>query len=1648
MNNSLIDIITGKERKRYNQIIQLIDQRNYSALFDMDRDQSFGLSNQKYINRILDRIEQEVSNNPEFLIQMNQSYYHRANHFNEIAIKSNPKIVENFIEQNIWGSDKLVSMALDNGYTPSNDYINSHLRSFSSAEVMGKLVDGGYRPTNEMMESYSYMSIFSNEELFINALDWGFVPSLNFITRTNLLNNPNLVDRILDTIELTPEVINSQIFHGNAKAQQKIISERPDLLLGMNFSSPAFEQFWIEAFKQGYVPEEILNNYSITSNLLLFSKVVKQHPEMVKYCRLYDKSEKEKIDELALCMGYVPSLSDVQNSEYVKKSPKLMQALILQRPEAIKYIETRPLKGGSSLEIPQNEFFDLVRLSLDNGYIPTLKDIEDNPRLADSFDIMKILIQENPELINIIRDETPNKEELLKIAIENGFNGTIIGQYMGTDDSYVNRGRNINELLYTETAIMYQLDKGQQLNNSIQYGNNYSINLYNYLISKGYQTKDIINLFNGNFEIMKEIISKNPEYITVLSKDLSRKEIDELGLLAIQGGYVPKIDDEIFGYGSEAAKIMVRTYPNYLEKVKLFDGSIISGRSKPIELYEEICKIALDNGYMPNLEDIKATPLSLSFKCYHYSYSIMKYAIQIDPSLIVYCNISDKKQYDELCRLAISLGYTIADDYKLITNFGANLLRTNYDMMVQYISKKPYSIFDVEITNSDEMLKLIDIAISSGLELNHLNQNQLLQLFLSVDETKWPNYLDASTIDSLKKAKTLYANNDEISKTVDPRFLSDEITSHFTKAQVEILSCYPKLQEKILILSPNSSGAKIIYELVDKYKDNLEWIPILEKSLDNINSSEYANLLSSINGKELSSEEKENLMYLLMTNNHLDISSFEELKNIDSVRENYINMLIERNTLGSLKTAYFEKTFGIDLATAINLVNLYGKSLESSTIDSLDEKSRSEFILLENMKKIIGLNNLDVLKYYVENINPEFVVKPDLMVTYEARLKYLFTQEFNKSFTKPLQEDKVISNINGEQDLDIYLAAGRDGKKKCRMMITSIGAYTSMEEPDDYYASWNVDKIASHGCCCSYVGEKNLGTAEVKYCCLGFTDYELGALQLSGPYDLCSASTEDSYQISSMYSSMYLLPDDVLGYTRHTHNETVWERRSISGDAMFKKQPSYIVYFVDNFEDRLSDPEAMKQWESVKKAAANFSIEVDGVKKSLPIMVVEREKIAKSQLEIIQNKLNEFKTTLDSKLIKDIISDYESNYAGNREYHLNISEKYFPKHEQLSDSVVGEIIETIEKIYTTEPNIAIECIYELEKAVRNEQEKYNNTQHGVGQSLPSFNIEEALIDINKLKSSFKISMDSTLVMVNNSDGNERQFERSDISTIDQTILDTQLSSSDVMSALTDSGLSTSLVMYENEIKEENVNGRLKVHGQRHIKNVLLYSTLIGQSVVQDKHDLDLIMLSAKYHDIGRKTDAYEEHAEASSKIAIEKLKDKCSPEDLSIISTIIEFHETPRNVDNIDELFVAMARKNGITDDQMPRVRQMAEVLKDADALDRTRFINKARLNPEFLQYDVSKQLIKFASSLQETYAMYDLKEFHCDEAIGILLQTYTPQEVLRTIRHSTRGNLRNEDIQSFINSWASSIMQRTDELESMLSENGIGKEEGVKHGK
>ena len=263
-----------------------------------------------------------------------------------------------------------------------------------------------------------------------------------------------------------------------------------------------------------------------------------------------------------------------------------------------------------------------------------------------------------------------------------------------------------------------------------------------------------------------------------------------------------------------------------------------------------------------------------------------------------------------------------------------------------------------------------------------------------------------------------------------------------------------------------------------------------------------------------------------------------------------------------------------------------------------------------------------------------------------------------------------------------------------------------------------------------------------------------------------------------------------------------------------------------------------------------------------------------------------------------------------------------------------------------------------------------------------------------------INRHSAIYVASTCDGHSRQFYKSDADNVSPEILDSQMNSFDVLKIVKDDDLVDVILKYEKEIWDEKINRHLVAHGTRHIKNVLFYTAIVGKSVISDEHDFELMMLSAKYHDVARKIDGHEIHAEPSARIMVERLKDKYSPLDIGIIKTCIEFHEVPRNILEVDQVFLEIAKKNGIPDVMLDKVRMMAEVLKDADALDRTRFVNRARLDYRFLKFDISKRLIKFAAEMQETYALRDLKSYHCDEAISVLLQRDTPQELLREIRY------------------------------------------------
>ena len=1591
-----LEVLFGKDSKQYRKIIKLLDTGNYIDVlkedaYSFDNRDRFNISDSLLVDKIKKRLEKEVISSSNLLQTMIDNNYFEVSNYINIAVANDTKVLDKLISSNAKTSQETILMALNNGYAPTPQFIENNYSYFNDIDIISKLLDNGYKFSDEALESkFSY--VFSNPKLMLKALEWGYTPTSNFLSKCSAFKDEVVLDKLLPNYQISDTVLNT-CFTGNPTAQRKIVEINPSLLLKLNGNSELYTQFWIEAIKKDFIPEKAIKSYSMAGNHLLMSKVIRHKPDYIKFCQVVDTKERENLDSLSLAMGYSPTKEEVIGSKYIRNSYKLMESAIMQRPEMIKYIETRSLEGVYITNITQEQFFDLAKLSIKNGYIPEEEDIKITPRLADSYDIMKAVISKYPKYIEKCSENIENIEELSSTALSNGYQLTdILPKHIETC-----------ECIVKEKFIKYHYVAHPNRSN-------YSLDLYNFLIENNCKIGQIIHLFFGNYDVMKLIVQKEPSRITdfvLLNSELTRNQIDEICLLAVNNGYIPNENDKVFGKGLESAKLMIKRFPNFINETSLFDGFFIN--ATPIPEYEELCQLALDNGFVPNPE-LMGYGRDNKFK---YSYSIMKKVLETNSYAIDICMVEDKDKYDELCKIAINNGY-IPNTYG-ITHHGK--LRTSYDMLAIVVKDDPSVVLDAELSSSNELENLLKLAIHSGLNIDSLDDNKLMKLFLPIPKEKWILYLKPEKIIVLENSIKFYNTNDEIASTLKPEFLNEAITSNFTKLQIEILSCYPKLQEEIINLNKyynkNSLKTKLVYELLNEFKDNMQWVTVLENVLKNINSPEFRNLFLDLDGREVTDIDRKKILYLLNYGNHLDISSYSDLQKIDDIRVVYIEKLIQRNTVGSLKSAYLEKVYGIDLPTAINFVKIYGESLNGSGIDSISPEDKDLFIILSNMKNIINTNNTEILKSYINSVQT-IKTSYNLMLIFENKLKEVYTNEFNKSFTKPLAEDKIDTNNPNEEKFDIYYAAGKDGKKKTRLMITSIGAYTGMTEPDDYYASWNMAKIASHGCCCSYVGEKNLGTAEVKYCCLGFTDYEIGALQLSAPYDLCSYSTPDQYTVTASYSSMYLMPDDVLEYTRHTHNETVWERRKLNNDeSLSKKQPSYIVYFVDNFEDRLNNEEAKRQWESVKKASENFM--VNGL--PLPIMVVEREKIAISQKDSIDEMLANYKKTLDKNKISKIIVNYESNYAGNRKFHPEISDKYFPKSNSLEESIVGEIINVIENTVIINKDLAVSNLNELERTILKEKEKYNNTQHGVDQALPSFNIEEALTKISIIKEDLKIGKVSVISTINELIDCDKEYLKKDVPGMPSELISNQLSNEEVKGILSQNSLSKIIVNLENEMQKERVNADLKVHGQRHISDVILFSGIIGSKVLIGPEDLRLLLLSAKYHDVGRTIDGYQEHAKASSKVAENRLQNLCSFKEIAIIKTAIEFHEIERNTS--DDVFKTIALQNGLEESDLIRTRQIAEILKDADALDRTRFITDARINTKLLKYPISKRLVRFASVLNENYAIEDLKKFNSDEQILVLLNNKTPQEVLRTIRRSITSEMTPDDIMTFISSWS-----------------------------
>lgn len=149
-----------------------------------------------------------------------------------------------------------------------------------------------------------------------------------------------------------------------------------------------------------------------------------------------------------------------------------------------------------------------------------------------------------------------------------------------------------------------------------------------------------------------------------------------------------------------------------------------------------------------------------------------------------------------------------------------------------------------------------------------------------------------------------------------------------------------------------------------------------------------------------------------------------------------------------------------------------------------------------------------------------------------------------------------------------------------------------------------------------------------------------------------------------------------------------------------------------------------------------------------------------------------------------------------------------------------------------------------------------------------------------------------------------------------------------------------------------------IHGPDHIERVIFFVHLLAFYNKLDFYDLDVLRNAASLHDTRRRDDTYD--PAHGPRAAIESIGySYARVEDKKILQAVIAAHSPEDEaMDKIIKNFIG-------PEDDFDRAKYLAELFKDADALDRVR-IN--HLDPKYLRNSYSKTLVDLAYDLYKHF--------------------------------------------------------------------------------
>ena len=688
------------------------------------------------------------------------------------------------------------------------------------------------------------------------------------------------------------------------------------------------------------------------------------------------------------------------------------------------------------------------------------------------------------------------------------------------------------------------------------------------------------------------------------------------------------------------------------------------------------------------------------------------------------------------------------------TLFKESTLKKYYFKLINWITKENNNtIPNILITNS--IFKNLCYE-NNNIEMFLMFPFQENNKIINSDETisMYSKLLNISEEKLRNKINLLYSKNDEILKTLIPLMLIERMETLSFKNML-VLGLYPDLQQEIICLNNQELNVmqRILEYLGDSKYDNTA---IIYNILKNFKC--YGNIINNINVNNISEEKLYNLIFILQNKeNFYSIQTIDDLTNNNfeqKVVEKYeqFNQRLNDNqvSIDEIKEMIFNKKFGMIKEQTDLIYNRYCFNKNIIINSKLDNNIK---LLLIDIYDIYNCDNIEKLKY-IYLTSERTITDFKTILFLESSIRNEYAKLYNNTLYTVKEEHLIENNGNLVDNIEslnkIKNISYNDKRPKVYMidgdfnlLIHALGAYRDYQRPDNFLDDWNRPKMTNHGICTSYIGNNQIANARAYHPILGFAMIDEKELLLSGNYDLNSSNV--NFSISMDMPSQFLPPKDMIDYTRHAHNEMVIERMHYENDTCNKKMPSYVVYLLDDvnnkynfmtkeeliieFRSRDIDEEIIKKisneketyfigalldlnkisTEDAHKISCVFyyeEIRQAATDMNLPIVLVDRLKYAKSELKKCSRMYDNFVNTLDYRYVDLLLTNYFNNMIGCIKYSEYDLEYYKYFNEEGFNNIYKNILECINS--QEDMNVKITLLNALIISLVKEQNKDGN----------------------------------------------------------------------------------------------------------------------------------------------------------------------------------------------------------------------------------------------------------------------------------------------------------------------------------------------------